>query len=70
MNNLENLEPERVFHYFSEIAKIPRCSGDEKKISDYLKKTGQDLGLETIQDELNNIIIRKKLVQVMKILQE
>lgn len=60
MNNLENLEPERVFHYFSEIAKIPRCSGDEKKISDYLKKTGQDLGLETIQDELNNIIIRKK----------
>lgn len=60
MINLEKLEPERVFHYFSEITKIPRCSGDEKRISDYLKKVGQNLGLETIQDELNNIIIRKK----------
>lgn len=59
MNTLKELKPERVFHYFEEILKIPRCSGNEKQISDYLKNLGESLGLETIQDELNNIIIRK-----------
>ena len=34
--NLENLEPKGVFHYFSEISKIPRASQKEKKISDWL----------------------------------
>ena len=34
-------------------------SGNEKAISDYLKKFGEDLGLETIQDDTLNIIIRK-----------
>lgn len=59
MGTLEKLTPERVFYYFEEISSIPRCSGDEKKISDYLKNIGENLGLETIQDDINNIIIRK-----------
>ncbi len=59
MSELKTLKPERVFYYFEEIVKIPRCSGQEKEISDYLKSVGDDLGLETIQDDLNNIIIRK-----------
>lgn len=56
---LENLKPERVFHYFEELTKIPRESGNEQAVSDFLYKTGKELGLETIQDESNNIIIRK-----------
>ena len=48
MNTLKELKPERVFHYFEEILKIPRCSGNEKQISDYLKNLGESLGLETI----------------------
>ncbi|MDL2311205.1 beta-Ala-His dipeptidase [Peptostreptococcaceae bacterium OttesenSCG-928-C18] len=48
-----------VLKYFEEISKIPRCSYDEKKISDYLVKFGQDNNLETIQDEYNNVIIIK-----------
>lgn len=59
MGTLEKLTPERVFYYFEEISSIPRCSGDEKNISDYLKNIGENLGLETIQDDINNIIIRK-----------
>lgn len=59
MQKLRDLKPERVFYYFEEITKIPRCSGSEKQISDYLKKVGEDLGLKVIQDELNNIIIKK-----------
>ncbi len=44
---LEGLSPERVFYYFEEISKIPRCSCDEKGISDYLANLGRGLGLET-----------------------
>lgn len=56
---LENLKPDRVFYYFEELTKIPRESGNEQAVSDFLYKTGKELGLETIQDESNNIIIKK-----------
>lgn len=59
MYKLENIEPKRVFYYFEEISKIPRCSGNEKEISDYIKGVGKKLGLETIQDNKLNVIIRK-----------
>jgi dipeptidase D len=59
LNKTEGLKPERVFHYFEELTKIPRCSFDEKRVSDYLKSVGEGLGLETIQDEALNIIIKK-----------
>ncbi len=59
MSAVKGLKPERVFYYFEELSNIPRCSYDEKKVSDYLKSVGESLGLETIQDETLNIIIRK-----------
>ena len=56
---LEGLKPQRVMYYFEEISKIPRCSYDEQRISDYLANVGRELGLEVIQDKALNIIIRK-----------
>lgn len=56
---LEGLKPERVFYYFEKITKIPRESGNEQAISDFLYKTAKELGLEVKQDEANNIIIKK-----------
>ena len=56
---LEGIKPERVFYYFEQITKIPRCSFHEEKISNYLKSFGDEQGLETIQDEALNIIIKK-----------
>jgi dipeptidase D len=56
---LENIEPKRVFYYFEKLSHIPRGSGNEKGVSDYLKSVGEELGLETIQDEFLNIIIKK-----------
>lgn len=61
---LENLKPERVFHYFEELTKIPRESGNEKAVSDYLYSVGKSFGLETIQDESNNI----KVMKIMNLL--
>ena len=54
-----NLEPKGVFRYFYDISQIPRGSGNEKGISDYLLEFGKSLGLETIQDDVLNIIIKK-----------
>ncbi|HSQ33988.1 MAG TPA: aminoacyl-histidine dipeptidase, partial [Peptostreptococcaceae bacterium] len=58
-NVICNLEPKLVFKYFEEISQIPRGSKDEKAISDYLYNFGKNLGLETIQDDALNIIIKK-----------
>ena len=56
---LENLKPQEVFKYFSDISQIPRGSGNEKQISDYLVSEGKRLGLEVVQDEFFNVLIKK-----------
>ena len=58
--NFKNPILELVFKYFEEISKIPRGSGNEKGISDYLAQEGRRLGLEVIQDETLNVIIKKE----------
>lgn len=50
----------KVLSYFREISKRPRCSGQEKEISNYFKEWAEDRGLEVEQDEADNIIIRKE----------
>ncbi len=59
MGKLDGLKPERVFYYFEELTKIPRCSNEEQRVSDYLKSVGEKLGLKVIQDEVLNIVIKK-----------
>ena len=56
---LENLYPQKVFHYFSEISKIPRGSKKEKKISDYLVNFAKERNLEVVQDKALNVLIKK-----------
>lgn len=45
--------------YFEDISRIPHGSHNEKKLSDYLVKFANDLGLEVKQDNLYNVIIYK-----------
>ncbi|VWL85833.1 beta-Ala-His dipeptidase [Oceanivirga miroungae] len=54
------MDTSRVFHHFYEISKIPRGSGNEKGISNYLVNFAKVHGLEVIQDEYYNVLIRKK----------
>lgn len=56
---LNNLEPKKVFYYFEEISNIPRGSGDEKQVSDYIVDFAKNRGLEVYQDEYYNVIIKK-----------
>lgn len=54
----ENLEPREVFHYFEELCNIPHGSGNLQKISDYLVSFAKERGLEVVQDEKLNVIIK------------
>lgn len=58
-NVLKDLKPFDVFKYFEEITQIPRGSGNEKGISDYLVAFAKKNNLEVIQDEVLNVIIKK-----------
>lgn len=49
----------KVLRFFEEISKIPRESGDEKAISDYLMDFAKARGLEAYRDEVYNVIIKK-----------
>ncbi len=53
------LKPSRLWHYFGEILLIPRPSKKEEKIAAYLLEFGEKHGLETLRDEIGNVIIRK-----------
>ena len=59
MSILKELEPYEVFKFFEEISQIPRGSGDEKAISDYLVNFAKERNLEVIQDKALNVIIKK-----------
>ena len=56
---LEQLTKHPVFYHFAEISKIPRGSGNEKEISDYLVGFAKERNLEVIQDEALNVIIKR-----------
>lgn len=57
---LNHLQPQKVFGYFEEISKIPRGSGNEKAISDFLVEFSKVHNLDYIQDDALNVIIKKK----------
>lgn len=49
----------RLLEIFGEISKIPRCSGDEGAISQFVLDFTEALGLERVRDDYNNVIIKK-----------
>ncbi len=55
----EAIQPREVFRYFEEISKIPRGSGNQKKISDYCLAFAKEHGLKAEQDDALNVIIYK-----------
>ncbi len=56
---IKNLAPKEVWKHFYTLTQIPRPSKKEAEIIAYMKKFGEDLGLETIVDEVGNVIIKK-----------
>ncbi len=60
MNNaLNSLQPAAVWQYFGQLMNIPRPSKHEAKVSAFLQEFGRQLNLETLADEVGNVLIRK-----------
>jgi len=60
---LKDLQPVDVFKYFEKLSQIPRGSGNEKEVSDYLVSFAKENNLEYVQDSALNVVIRKKASQ-------
>lgn len=56
---IKDREPKRLFEIFEEISAIPRGSGNEKQIADYICTFADRLGLFCVRDKVNNVFIRK-----------
>jgi len=59
MSEIRNLEPKAVWDIFQQLCDIPRPSKKEQKAAIFAKEFGEKLGLETIVDEIGNVIIKK-----------
>jgi len=59
MEVLKNIEPKEVFSFFEIISNIPRGSGNEKEISNYIMSIAIKNNLEVYQDEFLNVIVKK-----------
>ncbi|HZW36112.1 MAG TPA: aminoacyl-histidine dipeptidase [Candidatus Deferrimicrobiaceae bacterium] len=53
------MAPQDVWQRFYEVTQIPRPSLHEEKIRNYLVSFGNGLGLQTIVDNVGNVILRK-----------
>ncbi|MDD4142760.1 MAG: beta-Ala-His dipeptidase, partial [Bacteroidales bacterium] len=56
---IKKLEPKEVWNNFYKLTQIPRPSHHEEKAVKFLREFGENLKLETIVDEVGNVIIRK-----------
>ena len=56
---LENLEPKALWRHFEALSAIPRASGKEAAARAYALAQAARLGLESMQDGVGNVVVRK-----------
>jgi len=54
---LENIEPCYVFRYFEDLTRIPRGSGNEDMVCEYLIKFAKDHEFTYYKDDMKNVLI-------------
>ena len=58
MNMRDLGNPTDFWEYFEKISKIPRCSGKEEKVREFIKNQAEMMDFETLVDKGGNLIIR------------
>lgn len=53
------LSPLRLWHHFYQLNQVPRGSKKEEKVIEFMVAFGEKLGLETLVDTTQNVLIRK-----------
>ncbi len=56
---IRNLEPKQLWNKFADLNAVPRPSKKEERVIAFMKDFGKNLGLETLEDEVGNVIIKK-----------
>lgn len=56
---VRTLEPRSLWGYFADLNAVPRPSKHEERVREWAKGVGRALGLETEEDEVGNVLIRK-----------
>jgi len=56
---LANLQPEALWKHFDKLATIPRASTKEAAAREYVRALATKLGLESVLDDVGNLVIRK-----------
>lgn len=63
---IKNLEPKNLWKHFYNITQIPHPSRKEEKLRAFIIQFAKNLNLETIVDEVGNLIIRKPATKGME----
>ena len=58
-SEIAQLQPQSLWSNFAKLNAVPRASKKEERVIAYMKEFGEKLGLETIEDEVGNVIIKK-----------
>ena len=65
-NDIRELEPKAVWNRFADLNAVPRASKKEGQVIRFMLDFGRSLGLETMEDEVGNVIIKKKATRGME----
>ncbi len=65
-SEIRDLEPKQLWNKFADLNAVPRPSKKEERVIQFMKDFGKDLGLETMEDEVGNVIIRKPATKGMQ----
>jgi len=58
-SDIRELEPNVIWDKFTDLNAVPRASKKEERVIAFMKDFGTKLGLETIEDVVGNVIIKK-----------
>jgi len=65
-SEIRALEPKQLWNKFADLNAVPRPSKKEERVIQFMKDFGNNLGLETIEDKVGNVIIRKPATKGME----
>lgn len=58
-DSILQLEPKSIWEQFTDLNAVPRPSKKEEQVIAFMMDFGKKLGLETFEDEVGNVVIRK-----------
>lgn len=65
-SEIRQLEPKALWNKFADLNAVPRPSKQEERVIKFIKDFGASLNLETIEDEVGNVIIKKPATSGME----